>query len=1093
MKLKTMLAGCVVAGSLFANGTNVWNVADFGAREADTLQTEAIQRAIDACFTAGGGEVRVPEGVYYTGGIRLRSRVTLHLMSGAVLKGSRNPDDYEGWRADTLDPIQPATAATNGLPRSNVPQSRWCNGLIRAYGAHDVAIIGEPHSVIDGQNCFDPTGEEKYRGPHAISMWYCTNVVLRGYTVRDSANWAHAIFNSSNIVARAVKVMGGHDGFDVRTCDDVRVESCVFQTGDDGIAGFDNIGVVVRDCVLDSSCSAFRFGGTDVLIENCRGTGPAPYGFRGGLPMETRRQSLNDGARTRHNLKNAFLYYCDFRAVIRRPPGNILMRNCTFTNPDRVFSLDFDGKHRWCCNRSLNSITFENCTFDGVAGPLNIHGDANEPLTLTMRNCTVTARPGAGNQAAVSARNFRAIRLENTVWKGFARPRVVAHTPGEVSVQGGTPLETVAGVVVYPEYPAAITRDTEYAVQVEQEGVRRPLVVYNHCEKSILAGRTHGGDVNRRFCEFAFSGAPVRVDIRVSRDVSSYKVFPARHRLKSAFRDGVVSVWLDRPVYFGLQLNDSDKTILSVFADAPEKPDEIPQKGAPGVLFVEGWVDAPGADGFLETPKDLKEIYLAPGSVLNARLKIAAKGLRMHGRGMVLDPLSDIFRYDQTQNTARGVIRVAAPDVTLDGFKVVDARTFTLMSWAPNTTFRNVKLLASMMCSDGFTNGHRGFRAENCWLYVGDNALVVSGVTGAVYRDIAIGTSCAAIFPQGDNAAVTMENIDVFRADDGLINNWHNAALRRNNKWNEMDAGKARREKDPQDLRHLSHEFFFRNLSAVDCTLFSHFFSGRNMGTLPKTFAFDGCSVPGSTGRSDWRAIGKTDGVAIDTRNDPKRWLITDNYALTFTNLWIGGVRATFPASAFNNPANVAVSYATTDAPPEVPLAADRHVVSWKAPARPRPAVDLHANLVAEEPKTQSVWQRVPSWLVKLEATHRDEAGRVIYRLVQCEKSAGMQAVVTDGFLARGNGRWTVAFDLRARSETPFGLRVHLVSNEKTLERTIPVLTAAAAELTPWKRYEVTFDTDFDPAVTDLLALSLTTTDTADEIAFRNLSFSRSR
>lgn len=1091
MKLETMLAGCVVAGSLFANGTNVWNVADFGAREADTLQTEAIQRAIDACFTAGGGEVRVPEGVYYTGGIRLRSRVTLHLMSGAVLKGSRNPDDYEGWRADTLDPIPPATAATNGLPRSSVPQSRWCNGLIRAYGAHDIAIIGEPHSVIDGQNCFDPTGEEKYRGPHAISMWYCTNVVLRGYTVCDSANWAHAIFNSSNIAARALKVMGGHDGFDVRTCDDVRVESCVFQTGDDGIAGFDNIGVVVRDCVLDSACSAFRFGGTDVLIENCRGTGPAPYGFRGGLPMETRRQSLNDGARTRHNLKNAFLYYCDFRAVIRRPPGNILMRNCTFTNPDRVFSLDFDGKHRWCCNRSLNSITFENCTFDGVAGPLNIHGDANEPLTLTMRNCTVTARPGAGNQAAVSARNFRAIRLENTVWKGFARPRVVAHTPGEVSVQGGTPLETVAGVVVYPEYPAAITRDTEYAVQVEQEGVRRPLVVYNHCEKSILAGRTHGGDVNRRFCEFAFSGAPVRVDIRVSRDVSSYKVFPARHRLKSAFRDGVVSVWLDRPVYFGLQLNDSDKTILSVFADAPEKADEIPQKGAPGVLFVEGWVDAPGADGFLETPKDLKEIYLAPGSVLNARLKIAAKGLRMHGRGMVLDPLSDIFRYDQTQNTARGVIRVAAPDVTLDGFKVIDARTFNLMSWAPNTTFRNVKLLASMMCSDGFTNGHRGFRAENCWLYVGDNALVVSGVTGAVYRDIAIGTSCAAIFPQGNNAAVTMENIDVFRADDGLINNWHNETLRRNNKWSEMNAGKAHKEKDPQDLRHLAHEFFFRNLSAVDCTLFSHFFSGHNMGTLPKTFAFDGCSVPGSTGCSDWRAIGKTDGVAIDTRNDPKRWLVTDNYALTFTNLWIGGVRSTFPASAFNNPTNVAVAYATTDAPPEVPLAADRHVVTWKAPVRPRPAVDLHANLVAEAPKTKSVWQRVPSWLVKLEATHRDEAGRVIYRLVQCEKSAGMQAVVTDGFLARGNGRWTVAFDLRARSENPFSLRVQLISNEKTFERKIPVLAAAAAELTPWKRYEVTFDTDFDLVVTDLVAVSLTATDTADEIAFRNLSFSR--
>ena len=366
------------------------------------------------------------------------------------------------------------------------------------------------------------------------------------------------------------------------------------------------------------------------------------------------------------------------------------------------------------------------------------------------------------------------------------------------------------------------------------------------------------------------------------------------------------------------------------------------------------------------------------------------------------------------------------------------------------------------------------------------------GVTDAIYRDIVIGTSCAAIFPQENNVGVTMENIDVFRADDGLINNWHNEVMHRNSKWSEMNAGKARKEKDPQELRHLSQEFFFRNLSAVDCTLFPHFFSGRNMGTLPKTFAFDGCSVPGSTGRSDWRAIGKTDGVAIDTRNNPKRWLVTDNYALTFTNLWIGGVRATFPASAFNNPTNVTIAYATTDASPEVPLAADRHLVSWKAPVRPRPTIDPSANLVAEEPKTQSVWQRVPSWLVKLEATHRDEAGRVIYRLVQCEKGGGMQAVLTEGFIARGNGRWIAAFDLRARSENPFSLRVQLISNEKTMELKIPVMTTAATELSPWKHYEVAFDTDFDLAVTDLMALSLTATDTADEIAFRNLSFSRS-
>ena len=663
---------------------------------------------------------------------------------------------------------------------------------------------------------------------------------------------------------------------------------------------------------------------------------------------------------------------------------------------------------------------------------------------------------------------------------------------GLLSFLGIAGLTACAELVVYPDYPSAIARDGAYEVRVSQGGAEKALTVYNHCEKSMLEGRTRGGDVNRRFCEFAFDGEPVRVDIRVSQDVSCYKVFPARRRLKSAFKDGVISVWLEKPVYFGIQLNDYDKTILSIFADQPEKASEIPQKGAPGVMYVDGWVDAPGADGVIETAPEVKEIYLAPGSVLNARLRLKTKGLKMHGRGMVLDPLSDIFRYDQTKNTVRGVVQVNAPDVTLDGFKIVDARTFNFMSWRPNTTFRNVKALASMMCSDGFTNGGTGFRAENCWLYVGDNALVVSGVKGAVYRDIVLGTSCAAIFPQGNNTAVSMENIDVFRADDGLINNWHNDALRRNNKWSEMNAGKARKEKDPQELKHLAHEFHFRNVSAVDCTLFAHFFSGRNMGTLPKTFAFDGCSVPGSTGRGDWRTIGKTDGIAIDTRNDPKRWLITDNYTLTFTNLWIGGVRAEFPEKAFNNRATVKTSYAVTEAPRAVPLAADRHEVSWKAPTREPAAVDPHANLVAEEPKTKSVWQRVPSWLVKFEATQRDEKGKAIYHLVQCEKNAGMQAVLTEGFRVRGNGHWTFSFDLRARSENPFDLRIRLLSNEKRQEQILPVLKAAApTEMMPWTHYEIAFDTDFDPIVTDLVALCLTTTATADEIEFKNLSFSK--
>ncbi|MBR2896745.1 MAG: glycoside hydrolase family 28 protein, partial [Oscillospiraceae bacterium] len=79
-----------------------YNIRDYGACTSDKLQTAKIQTAIDDCFLAGGGRVVVPCGVYLTGSIRLRSRVELYLESGAILKGSRNPEDYFGYVDDKL-------------------------------------------------------------------------------------------------------------------------------------------------------------------------------------------------------------------------------------------------------------------------------------------------------------------------------------------------------------------------------------------------------------------------------------------------------------------------------------------------------------------------------------------------------------------------------------------------------------------------------------------------------------------------------------------------------------------------------------------------------------------------------------------------------------------------------------------------------------------------------------------------------------------------------------------------------------------------------------------------------------------------------
>lgn len=131
------------------------NILDFGAKADGTLCADKIQVAIDKCFLAGGGCVEITAGEFLTGGLRLRSNVELHLLKNAVLKGSRDPEDYSAYLDDKVEPISEIernkkadTAFGEANCSSIYPYSRWNNAIIRAIGAVNVAV----------------TGEENYRG-----------------------------------------------------------------------------------------------------------------------------------------------------------------------------------------------------------------------------------------------------------------------------------------------------------------------------------------------------------------------------------------------------------------------------------------------------------------------------------------------------------------------------------------------------------------------------------------------------------------------------------------------------------------------------------------------------------------------------------------------------------------------------------------------------------------------------------------------------------------------------------------------------------------------------------------------------------------
>ena len=668
-----------------------------------------------------------------------------------------------------------------------------------------------------------------------------------------------------------------------------------------------------------------------------------------------------------------------------------------------------------------------------------------------------------------------------------------------------------AALTIYPEYPPQIERDFAYVVTVAQgDGPARSIPVYNHCEKSVLSRRTRGGDVNRRFCEFAFAGAPVRVDIAVCEDVRSYSVFPARLGLRHSFRDGVISVWVDRPAMFGIRLNDYDKTILSVFADPLENPENIPQKGDPKVLYVDGWLDADSEDGaIIIDGNPLREVYVAPGAVLNARLVVKAENAHISGRGIILDPLSDIFRYDQNKNPRRFLLNVSSRGSVVEDVKLIDARTYNFGSWGDDVTFRNVKALSPMMCSDGFTNGGKNLLVDGAWIYNGDNGIVISGLKDSTYRNIAIGTSCNAIFPQNRNERILMENIDVFRADEGFVKNTYNSALNRKTKWNELDGSAAKKEPGPQDRQPHPQSFLLRNISAMDAVHFAVFFVGGNMGTLPKTFDFENLAIPYPSGTDDWRVSGSPEALAIRIYDDPAKWLITDNYSISIKNFWVNGERAAgFPASVIaNGEGRLSVSVENDDAPPAIPVRPDRRDVDWTCPWKvfvggalqrdwrlvDRAAGERHLpqpppgeNLLADRPSTRSAWQRCPSWLVKLDAMSVDETGARIYRLTQCERNAGIQNVITDAFLRQGPGRYRLSFDAAATADAPVPLKAEAVSNEKRVAASFTVPNDGA-----WNRYEADLDLDFDMDVTELLSVFISSGIPADRLLFRKLSLAK--
>ena len=162
-------------------------ITDHGAvGDSQTLNTGAIQSAIDLCASEGGGTVVIPEGVFLSGAIFLRQGVHLHVEQDGVLKGTVNPDDYP-----------------QVFTRWEGEERMWTSALINAFEMNSVQLTGK--GLIDGSGDqwmerFPRDSKElKVGRPRLIAIQNCTDVMVSGLSLKNQACWGLFILYSSNV------------------------------------------------------------------------------------------------------------------------------------------------------------------------------------------------------------------------------------------------------------------------------------------------------------------------------------------------------------------------------------------------------------------------------------------------------------------------------------------------------------------------------------------------------------------------------------------------------------------------------------------------------------------------------------------------------------------------------------------------------------------------------------------------------------------------------------------------------------------------------------------------------------------------------
>jgi polygalacturonase len=389
-----MIAGLqpAVLSSSRAADTPFLSVKTFGATgDGKTLDTPAINKAIEAAAAAGGGTVYFPAGNYLSVSIHLRSNIALYIDQGATIiaANTSNQAKYDPPEQNEWDQYQ------------DFGHSHWHNSLIWGENLTNIAILGpgmiwgkglvrnggqsrtqQQNEALNAARASEPKTPFGYPNPRdavepgwankSISLKLCRNVIIRDISILHGGHFAILATGVDNLTIDNVKIDTNRDGIDIDACKNVRISNCTVNSPfDDGI------------CPKSSFALGYARATENVTITNCQVSGyDEGTLFDGTFKREYNRYSVNSG-----------------------PTGRI------------KFGTESNG--------GFKNITISNCVFDYCRGLAleTVDGGLLEDVTIsnvTMRdvsNCPIFMRLGSrmrGPQGAAVG-ELRRVTLSNII------------------------------------------------------------------------------------------------------------------------------------------------------------------------------------------------------------------------------------------------------------------------------------------------------------------------------------------------------------------------------------------------------------------------------------------------------------------------------------------------------------------------------------------------------------------------------------------------------------------------------------------------------------------------------------------------------